>query len=48
MTLDDQAIYWHELYMSFVKAGFGMAEALTLTCTALQANVMAAALYPPS
>lgn len=44
MTLDEQAIYWHELYGSFRRAGFVPAEALTLVATALQANTLAAAM----
>lgn len=39
MTLDDQAVYWHEWMMSLVRAGFSREEAVAMTTTAQCTNM---------
>ena len=40
MTLNDQAVYYHECFTSLIKAGFDADQALALVCAHMHANTI--------
>lgn len=45
MTLDETAIYYHEMYESFVRAGFSEDQALSIVVAAVTAAVQYASVF---
>lgn len=43
MTLNEIAIYYHEMFESFVRAGFSETQAMMVIVAAVSASVQAAA-----
>lgn len=43
MTLNETAVYYHELFESFVRAGFSEIQAMMIVVAAISASVQAAA-----
>ena len=41
MTLNEQAAYYHECYLSLVNAGFTEPQALNMVCAHMHANTVA-------
>ena len=41
MTLNEQAVYYHECYLSLVNAGFSEEQVLALVCAHMHANTVA-------
>lgn len=42
MTLDEQAVYYHECFVSLQRAGFTPEQALTLVCAHMHGNTIGA------